>query len=144
MPLKQELLSKLSVINGKFGELKQLIDNILYPTKEQTNTLPVGTYDLSTRIFSENTNFECIFQQDGNLVIYNLEDEPHAIWSSGTYNKEAHHLSVQDDGNIVIYDMNLNPLWATGTDSPNAIFKLSDDGALTVHSDDTQLWSSAK
>jgi hypothetical protein len=144
MTIKEELLNKLLFINGKFVELKQFMDNLLYPVKECNDTLPVGIYDLSMHIISKNTNFECVFQQDGNLVVYDIRDEPQAIWSSGTYNKEAHHLSIQDDGNIVIYDMNLNPLWATHTNSQNVNLKINDDGTLTIYAEDTPLWSSVE
>lgn len=54
----------------------------------------------------------CLFQSDGNLVLYTTNHQ--ARWSSNTFGRN--YLRVQDDGNVVIYRWLFNtPLWSTGT-----------------------------
>jgi len=52
-----------------------------------------------------------ILQEDGNLVLYNAEDEP--IWSTGTVGSGAESLVMQSDGNLVLYSSK-SAVWATG------------------------------
>jgi hypothetical protein len=54
----------------------------------------------------------CLFQSDGNLVLYTTNHQPR--WSSNTFGRN--YLRVQDDGNVVIYRwLFATPLWSTGT-----------------------------
>ncbi|MET3035156.1 bulb-type lectin domain-containing protein [Chryseobacterium sp. NRRL B-14859] len=57
-----------------------------------------------------------IFQEDGNLVVYNFSDRP--VFSTNTVNKNATSLEMQDDGNLVIYNRRGNALWSSYND-PN-------------------------
>jgi hypothetical protein len=54
-----------------------------------------------------------IFQDDGNLVIYNEGGAP--TWASQSANKNGKVLILQDDSNVVIYDGNAKPIWASGS-----------------------------
>ena len=56
--------------------------------------------------------FEGIFQDDGNLVIYDAAGG--VIWATGTSEVGATSLDVQTDENVVIYGPN-GALWATNT-----------------------------
>lgn len=54
-------------------------------------------------------------QQDGNLVIYNSQNQPiWASWSEGR-GSPPYYSVMQGDGNFVIYAANNNPIWSTGT-----------------------------
>ena len=51
-----------------------------------------------------------IMQGDGNLVIY--DDENESVWASGTFGHEHALLGVEEDGRLVIYSADLSEtLW---------------------------------
>jgi hypothetical protein len=57
------------------------------------------------------------FQKDGNLVLYDPQNQP--TWNSKTYGKNAAYLSLQNDGNLVLYDKNNTAVWHTSTYEKN-------------------------
>ncbi|MDB9504960.1 S8 family serine peptidase [Spirulina major CS-329] len=76
--------------------------------------------------------YKLAFQGDGNLVMYNADDEP--IWATGTAGSGANKLSIQGDGNVVLYKDD-SPLWATDTyGNDGAYFAVQGDGNLVVYS----------
>ncbi|ATN05964.1 hypothetical protein H3Z85_01015 [Chryseobacterium indologenes] len=60
---------------------------------------------------TEGRGNKAIFQPDGNLVVYDRANKP--VFSADTYDKSAEKLVVQDDGNLVIYNNRNNALWAS-------------------------------
>ena len=74
-------------------------------------------YDGSRPLWASSTNGQpggvCIMQEDGNLVFYIPVDRP--IWASNTAGNPNSRLVVQDDGNMVIYSPNGKAIWATNT-----------------------------
>ncbi|MFB2970221.1 S8 family serine peptidase [Aerosakkonema sp. BLCC-F183] len=77
------------------------------------------------------TGYKFIFQNDGNLVLYNPQRKP--IWATGTEGTGADRFSVQADGNVVLYDRN-KPVWATDTwGNSGAYFAIQNDGNLVVY-----------
>jgi hypothetical protein len=92
--------------NGKFSLCYQADGNlVVYKHTRPKNIVPLWN---SGRYFSG----KCIFQNDGNLVIY--YDNGKAVWDAKDKWKDAsgntpletlysHELRVQDDGNVVIY-----------------------------------------
>lgn len=74
-------------------------------------------YDGGHALWASGTNGRpdgvCIMQGDGNLVIYLRGGRP--VWASGTNGHPGSHLVVQDDRNVVIYQPNGSPIWATNT-----------------------------
>ncbi len=94
---------------------------------------------------SADGRYRFIMQADGNLVLYNVYNQPlwasntqghsniwdvilqtdgnlvvynsqnHPLWASNTNGKPAASLIMQSDGNVVIYDAHNHPLWATNT-----------------------------
>jgi CHAP domain len=54
-----------------------------------------------------------VFQNDGNLVIYNTSNNP--IWASNTDRRSGTRLTVQDDGNVVMYTAQGQAVWHTNT-----------------------------
>jgi hypothetical protein len=95
---------------------------------------------------SEDGSIRLLYQQDGNLVIYDVTTDPWTpLWATGTTNDSLGYVIMQDDGNLVLYDENDSPLWATGTDgNSGAYMVLTDTGDLLVlRSDGFALWWSA-
>jgi hypothetical protein len=65
-----------------------------------------------TKTYGKNVK-QTIFQNDGNLVIYNTSNQ--AVWASNTDRRGGTRLTVQDDGNFVMYNAQNQALWATNT-----------------------------
>jgi hypothetical protein len=65
-----------------------------------------------TKTYGRNVN-RTIFQNDGNLVIYNTSNQ--AVWASGTDRRGGTRLTVQDDGNFVMYNAQDQALWDSKT-----------------------------
>lgn len=86
-------------------------------------------------LFSPNHEYRLVFQNDGNLVVYNSQDK--ALWHSGTHGmSNAATLRMQDDGNLVLYSDSLTPLWHTKTHlGPYAEYELvmQNDGNLVLY-----------
>lgn len=59
---------------------------------------------------------KAVFQDDGNLVVYTPRNG--VAFSSNTNGRGANKLTVQDDGNLVVYN-NSSPLWASKDGSRN-------------------------
>jgi hypothetical protein len=65
-----------------------------------------------TKTYGRNVN-RTIFQNDGNLVIYNTSNQ--AVWASNTDRRGGTRVTVQDDGNFAMYNAQNQALWATNT-----------------------------
>ena len=57
-----------------------------------------------------------VMQADGNFVLYSATDAP--VWQSGSGNKQAERLVVQDDSDIAIYTGAGVRVWAAGVPVP--------------------------
>ena len=59
--------------------------------------------------------FCLIMQDNGNLVIHDVNDKK--IWSTNTAGKgvKPHYLTMQIDRNLVLYDGYHRPIWASNT-----------------------------
>jgi len=78
--------------------------------------------------------FRLIFQDDGNLVLYDFNGTPR--WASGTNGSSAAYVVMQDDGNLVMYDFseprrvvwafNRYPFW-------NGFLTVQDDGNVVAY-----------
>jgi len=55
-----------------------------------------------------------VFQNDGNLVVYQTVDT--VVWNSGSLGKGDYRLSVTNDGNVVIHAVDGRPLWLARLD----------------------------
>lgn len=65
----------------------------------------------NTPYYSPLKNYVCIFQNDGNLVVYRYrswkglqKDSENVVWASRTYNNPNATACLQADGNFVIYN----------------------------------------
>jgi len=104
-------------------------------------------------LFSATRAFQLIFQTDGNLVLYGLDDTslsgalvpsppqliPDArytkvIWASATNAPVGPvRCNMQTDGNLVLYDNDGGAVWASGTNgNPGAFLRCQDDGSLVI------------
>merc|ERR1712146_10957 len=52
-------------------------------------------------LISENGEYRMTMQGDGNLVLYNSNDEP--LWASGTNGDYGAHCVFQEDGHFLVY-----------------------------------------
>ncbi|MFQ6554319.1 hypothetical protein AAD018_018405, partial [Aestuariibius insulae] len=105
-------------------------------------------YDAGSSITSMNGRFGAVFQEDGNLVVYD-HTAGQAIWDSGTAGDAAGGvLAVQRDGNLVIYTEPGQAEWASDTANAEAdrdfVLQIGDDGNLVLSDtrDGGALWSS--
>lgn len=87
-------------------------------------------------VWQTNNGYKLIFQRDGNLVLYNPQNQP--LWATGT---NADRFSVQADGNMVLYQQN-RPIWATNTSGNGVFLALQTDGNLVVYNSNSRpLWA---
>ncbi len=86
------------------------------------------------------TKYKLIFQEDGNLVLYNPKDV--AIWNSQTNGKNAKILAMQSDGNLVIYNLDNKPIWSTKTQgNKGSVLAIQDDGNVVIYnSEEKAIW----
>ncbi len=90
---------------------------------------------------SPNNLYTLNLQDDGNLVLYDLNLGQKAIWVSHTYNMAVSRAVMQSDGNFVIYGYP-DSIWATNTyNQDGAFIVLQDDGTLVLYGT-TPIWTS--
>ena len=105
-------------------------------------------------LFSATRAFQLIFQTDGNLVLYVIDDSTlpqditqgkytKALWSTATNGKGVVRCDMQADGNLVLYQGNGNAIWNSKTSgNPGAFLRCQDDGNLVIYLGANSLWSS--
>ena len=123
--------------------------------------------NLGDSLFSSLGGFRFVFQDDGNLVLYVIDDMripwdaavvlyhdvstlgiyQDAIRASGTHtrNHEAGpgaYCVMEPDGNFVIYDDDEKPCFQSGTKgNPGAFLRCQDDGNVVIYSRDNKaIW----
>jgi hypothetical protein len=85
---------------------------------------------------SRNGVYSLMFQNDGNLVLTNHNNNL-VIWASGTNNKNAANCTMQSDGNLVISSATGQTLWSSSTNgSGNAYLLVQDDGNVVIYKGD--------
>lgn len=102
------------------------------------------------KIYSHDKRHYVVFQEDGNLVVYDRQPFLHPIWNSNTQNRGATHCIMQHDGNLVIYKNNSRnePVWNSNTwgdQYRGAYFVMQNDGNFVIYKkingQETALWS---
>lgn len=84
---------------------------------------------LGDAVFASDTsgtvNTRLLYQTDGNLVIYNLREQP--IWASGTYNRPNSRLKIDADGELVMFSDSSEsayPIWGRALTQQAGKFEL--------------------
>ena len=107
--------------------------------REPENENADSTSEKTFYMYSPNSKYYAVFQNDGNLVVYrnikNNRFHDTAVWHAGTYGKDADVCKMQHDGNLVIYDKNGNAVWNSQSfGNNNSTLYLSDNGELCIYS----------
>lgn len=93
------------------------------------------------KIYSPYRTYYMVFQNDGNLVVYNSRSGS-AVWDSKTANS-GNRAEFQSDGNFVIYNSAGTPVFSTNTANRGSVLKMQDDGNLVIYNgSDNPVWSS--
>lgn len=122
-------------------ETLSLVDSFQSTVSQPPNPCPNENIEIRTissnlefqrgKEWSTCSNYKFIFQNDGNLVLYNRSGSP--IWASGTTN-QADTFVVQADGNIVLYGAG-RAIWVTNTvGNLGAFLAIQSDGNVVVYS----------
>lgn len=91
-------------------------------------------------VTSCNGRYTLIMQDDGNVVLYDLETGS-AVWHSQTYGTAGEVVVMQTDGNFVLYDGAGKALWHTGTNGyDGAMLRVEEDGNVIVWNGWTPIW----
>jgi len=86
------------------------------------------------KIFSPNSRYELIYQTDGNLVVYDHQENGKPIWAAASNVPNPGKAEMQYDGNFCIYNSTGNCLQASGTYGKiGAFMQMQDDGNLVIY-----------
>ncbi len=93
------------------------------------------------RLQSPDGQFRLIYQDDGNLVLYDQRSGA-VTWASNTDGTTAGRAALQRDGRFVVYDAEGTPRWTSGSRAGSgAVLVLQDDGNVVVRGRDGALHS---
>ena len=118
----------------------------------QLNVRPPCTFSRGT--IADFGNSHLVFQQDGNLVIYALDNPSSVAWYTGQLFGMYTRIVFQDDGNLVVYnDYDHAAVWSSHTYGAcdtdySKVLTFQKDGNMVIycmHSDGVKmyaLWSS--
>jgi len=93
-------------------------------------------------LFSSDNQYRLIVQTDGNLVVYNHDNQP--TWASGTRGQSVAYLAMQgSDGNLVLRGTNGTALWTPTIQGMGGDhLTMQPDGNLVVYTSGNQaVWS---
>lgn len=98
------------------------------------------TLEQNRKYWSNNSRYYLIFQNDGNLVLYNRAGA--SIWDAKTTNRGTRAV-FQEDGNLVVYTPGNGVAFSTNTNGRRANkLTVQDDGNLVVYNRSNPLWAS--
>jgi len=98
------------------------------------------TIEQNRKYWASNNRYYLIFQNDGNLVLYNKAGV--AMWDTGTNNKGTRAV-FQDDGNLVVYTPGNGVAFSSNTNGRRAErLTIQDDGNLVIYNGSNPLWAS--
>jgi pimeloyl-ACP methyl ester carboxylesterase len=122
---------------------KQIVDFLIVesnPLAQGSDMLTGEVLNSDQSITSANGRFHFIYQDDGNLVLY---DGGTPLWASGTDGRPVGVCIMQGDGNLVIYARNGQPIWSSDTwQHPGSRLVVQNDGNVVIYSPDgTPVWS---
>lgn len=99
-----------------------------------------GSLLRGSSIFSNDGRFQLTMQNDGNLVLYGLQNR--ALWASGTFQTNADRAVMDPEGNFAVYD-GATRLWSSNTHgNPGSALVVQDDGNVVIYSPGgTPIWA---
>lgn len=142
------------VINGKFKyiSLAQVTDSVAQAftkvaadraaAEPSINRLNKGQQLFAGQsLKSSNGKVVLIYQTDGNLVLYDAQNNP--LWANNKNGTLTNTVVMQSDGNLGHYDIRGASVWASNTNgNPDAYLLLQDDYNLVLYSKDNKpLWA---
>jgi hypothetical protein len=96
--------------------------------------------DQNKKYWSGNNQYYLLFQNDGNLVLYNRRGN--SIWDSKTTGRGT-RATFQDDGNLVVYASGNGVAFSSNTSGRRADkLSIQDDGNLVIYNRTNPLWAS--
>lgn len=103
--------------NGYYAILQSDCNFVIYRSKHLVSRNALWSTGTNRNNCSSNAFF--INQNDGNVVLYNSEDNQFkAIFNTETNNgQRCYSLVMQDDGNLVLYTEDMKPVWSSGTNA---------------------------
>lgn len=92
------------------------------------------------KYYSENRQYYLVFQNDGNLVMYNKNRS--SVWDSKTTNKGM-RAEFQRDGNLVVYNSSGVPVFSTNTNGRGNSLIIQNDGNVVIYGNrNSVVWAS--
>ena len=110
-----------------------------------TSVLAAGN-DLKTGDLLQNAKFTLLFQNNGDLVLYEIVNEQwQPRWSSKTGGKGGARAAMQADGNFVIYTAAQQAVWSTQTgDNPGAELRVTEQRTAQITLNNKVLWENGQ
>ncbi|BAY60188.1 hypothetical protein NIES22_02460 [Calothrix brevissima NIES-22] len=82
---------------------------------------------------SPNGQYKLIYQNDGNLVLYNRFSGNLPVWSSNTSGNSAGMVMLDPQGMLRMYDVDWNQVWSGGRSCNGGYIKVLDSGEFVVN-----------
>ena len=85
------------------------------------------------KLVSPNGDYYLIYQEDGNLVLY--DNQKHVFWASNSNNTgKPGEALMEKNGNFVVYNADGDPVWASETDKNGStcLVQLNDDAGFEI------------
>jgi hypothetical protein len=139
------------------------------PAQLSMDLKPLWRLNRGDSLYSALGGFRLTLQEDGNLVLYAIDDQqippdaaplllhedgplniyPNPVWATGTdvfrqATAPGAYCIMKEDGNFVIYDDDDNPCFQSGTTgNPGAFLRCQDDGNLVIYTREKKpIWQS--
>jgi len=113
-----------------------------YPFSPTRDVLYEGEQlNVGDALISSNGRYKLVLQGDGNLVIYNGNNQ--GIWTAGTWGMSINRAVMQHDGNFVAYDNNGSARFSSNTwRQVGSRLVMQSDGNLVIYQKGIARWGS--
>ena len=100
-------------------------------------------FSKNNKLHSVNREYHLVFQEDGNLVVY--DKDKNVYWASNIQNRGA-RAELQRDGNLVVYDYSRRSVFASNSNNKGGnTLRMQDDGNLVIYDRyNKPIWASKK
>lgn len=138
------VIKGLNTIGDKSAAIQLILTDDVQ-SKLSTSKLKVNQkLNIGQTLYSDNKEYYLILQQDGNLCIYNNQDE--RIWETKTNGRKSQFLIMQTDSNLCIYpNDNSGAIWCSlTTDKGGVVASIDNDGVFRIYDVSNQIiWFSS-